>query len=382
MRTLVAVPVAGLFVLLSVGLYHQQQHSIISPLQSRRSLLDSSLDIRSILAKPKVYEHSEWCRASTEPPLDFWNCDPLHENITAVPLYGGLTNGLKFILLASIYSAEHNQCLFIDESKSVFPKHGGPFLEKFFEPIGIPPHHELVMRAHEETRVKFRFWPELWDIKHNRRVQNQIYNNTSWEQQQQQHHPASSMMMEGHDLKRYFLKRIWRPLPHVREAACIRMERLLNGSQDYIAFSIRQGDKTSEGMAFATMQQYIDKAEEILGADRPSMPLVFVATDECKAIPELQALRPTWTFVSACDFDQDKNEHGYDVFENAKWSSDEIQQHYSKFFVELFAMASAKIFIGVWYTNVSWWVYFMRPTGDDFHLLETPGMNHLVPSTW
>jgi len=42
------------------------------------------------------------------------------------------------------------------------------------------------------------------------------------------------------------------------------------------------------------------------------------------------------------------------------WTEEQTDAHFSKFITEMIAMASAKYWIGVSTTNVSFWVYFMR----------------------
>jgi hypothetical protein len=91
---------------------------------------------------------------------------------------------------------------------------------------------------------------------------------------------------------------------------------------------------------------------------------------------EFRSLRPTWRFVSECDKQaQSAAGHaGFALADMKAWSQSDTDAHYAKFFVELYAMATAKYFIGVWYTNVSWWAQFMRdPDRTTFLMLDTPG---------
>lgn len=70
---------------------------------------------------------------------------------------------------------------------------------------------------------------------------------------------------------------------------------------------------------------------------------------------EFRDLRPGWTFVSECDKPLYKEEeHGFVLDDAQSWSEEQLDRHYQKFFTELYAMAFAKHWIGVKYTNVSW----------------------------
>lgn len=47
-------------------------------------------------------------------------------------------------------------------------------------------------------------------------------------------------------------------------------------------------------------------------------------------------------------------ETGFNLDETNQWNFERQDQHFAKFFTELFAMVFAKHLIGVKYTNVSW----------------------------
>jgi hypothetical protein len=80
-------------------------------------------------------------------------------------------------------------------------------------------------------------------------------------------------------------------------------------------------------------------------------PLIFAATDACEPLEEFKKLRPGWRIVSECDR---VVQHGFVLQDHLKWTREQVDEHYSKFFVELLAMAGAKVWIGVAYSNVSW----------------------------
>ena len=89
-----------------------------------------------------------------------------------------------------------------------------------------------------------------------------------------------------------------RPLPQVRDQTCSTLAA--HGlAEDFITLSIRQGDKKSEeNFQFATMQQYVDAAEQSIPVHFDgNIPSIFVATDDCSVLTELRQLKPDWRFV-------------------------------------------------------------------------------------
>ena len=60
---------------------------------------------------------ADWCMPVTLPHLNYNNCDP-NKPVNRIPLFGGLTNALKYILLGVIKSFEEDRCFYIDESRS------------------------------------------------------------------------------------------------------------------------------------------------------------------------------------------------------------------------------------------------------------------------
>eukprot|EP00543_Licmophora_paradoxa_P013530 CAMPEP_0202466536 /NCGR_PEP_ID=MMETSP1360-20130828/69095_1 /ASSEMBLY_ACC=CAM_ASM_000848 /TAXON_ID=515479 /ORGANISM="Licmophora paradoxa, Strain CCMP2313" /LENGTH=153 /DNA_ID=CAMNT_0049090707 /DNA_START=135 /DNA_END=593 /DNA_ORIENTATION=+ len=153
------------------------------------------------------------------------------------------------------------------------------------------------------------------------------------------------------------MRRIWRPHAPLREKVCGKLENH-DLTEDYIAFSVRRGDKKElEHFEYQDLQDYIVRAEEeITAVFNGTVPKIFVATDDCTVMPEFQKLRPTWTFVSQCDNNDDTGFALYDVMD---WTIEQTDAHFEKFMIELYGLAMGRVFIGVSYTNVAWWVYFM-----------------------
>lgn len=161
-------------------------------------------------------------------------------------------------------------------------------------------------------------------------------------------------------LKKHFLRRMFRIKPTVRDSACGKLaDHGLNSIEPYMALSIRRGDKVTETELIHTVDPYIELAEKAIQSHFDgNVPTMFVATDDCNVMSEFHEARPNWNFVSECD---DISEANGFVFKEARhWTEEQTDAHYNKFIAEMIGMASAKYWIGVASTNVSYWVYFMR----------------------
>mmetsp|Transcript_27214 Transcript_27214/g.41392 ORF Transcript_27214/g.41392 Transcript_27214/m.41392 type:complete len:160 (+) Transcript_27214:1017-1496(+) len=75
------------------------------------------------------------------------------------------------------------------------------------------------------------------------------------------------------------------------------------------------------------------------------------------------AYDPNGSFFSECS-DDDNEGRGFVLRDVPDWTEVEHEQHFRKFFTELHGLALSRFYIGVRYTNVTWWVYFMRPQID------------------
>jgi len=293
---------------------------------------------------------SEWCSPPLLPPLPYEECKN-RQIINSVPLYGGLTNSLKMVLLGAILSFEEGVCFFVDESQSELLHRGDKsesldsFINRYFEPIGLSAKDPRVKRATKNNKIEVKDWTKVWENVEKRRMYGQTYNIES----------LGYPNIEGHHLKRVMLRRMWRPLPKWRHQTCNALAEHVKGDE-FMTFSVRRGDKsTEENFSFATMQQYVDMADQVIPSHfNGKIPTIFVATDDCSVMQELRGLRPHWKFVSECDRQQAPGHDGFALADMKAWSQADTDAHYAKFFVELYAMASSRVFIGVWYTNVSW----------------------------
>jgi len=323
----------------------------------------------------------DWCVETDLGRLPYERCDP-NKPLNVIRLVGGMTNAFKGVLLGAILSFEQNRCFYLDESNShlrLRNKDQGEdpipsIVNRYFEPIGLQKDHPKVKQAFNDGSYEYQNFVALWDDLRVRRPANSTSSIDNLFYQQ----------VEGHYLKRTMMKRMWRFLPRFRQRACSGLETHLPSSDEYMAMSVRRGDKTTEGIIYLEMSMYIDEAQRAIGTIFDGrVPTIFVATDDCSALGELRSLRPSWTFVSECDFaTKDSSDlHGFALTDMKDWTMEQTDAHFEKFFVELLGLVSAKYFIGTSYTNVSWWVFFMRkPDRNMFQILDPPADNkdHLL----
>jgi hypothetical protein len=329
--------------------------------------------------KPKI----DWCIESHLEPLPYDSCNA-DDIVYRIPLHGGMTNAIKMILLGVIKAFEENRCFFLDETSSHlnnFDKvnfYQNGFYARYFERIGLYNEDARVQKARQENRIRSLTWKEVWEPIYYRRVPDQLTSIPSLGYHQ----------VPGHELKAIMLQRMWRPLPAIRQATCERMHKLLGTTQGtpFLAMSIRRGDKYLENFDYTTMDTYLHAAERILQdyfhhvEVDVIVPTIFVASDDCTVLSELRSAKPTWKFVSECDNSQ---QTGFVINDMYEWDIAEHDKHNAKFFTELFTMAAAAYWIGVAYTNVSWFVYFMRGgVMENFELLDAPAGTNVILSSW
>ena len=269
-----------------------------------------------------------------------------------------------------IWAYEENTCYFIDE-RGPHPAEMAardppleiidPFIERYFEPLSLPRDHPKVQWA-----MKWHKFVEPDYFQMNRHEYGNFGAGLLPVDAPQRHRKrdVQSLFLYNKDniwLKKVLLRRLFRILPWIREVACSRLSK--HGlDEDYIALSIRRGDKSLEYALESSLQPYIDEAEVAVKTHfNGVVPKIFVASDDCSVMEEIRALRPDWKFVGECDNASEDN--GFVLTAAQRWTPEETDRHYEKFVTEMIAMASAKYFIGVATTNVSFWVYFMRQLG-------------------
>jgi hypothetical protein len=267
-------------------------------------------------------------------PLRYDDCKP-GEILNVIPLFGGMTNALKMVLLGTILSYEEGRCFYVNEETAhLNPIKNGTkegFITKYMEPIGLPKDHPYVKLAYKENRVQVRPYYHYWNKLETRRTRGRMYNITS----------LGYDNIEGHMLKKKVLRRMWRLLPKYREATCTTLMGHELGDE-FMSFSVRRGDKSTEKFVFTPLPKYIKAAEMQTRQFGGKIPKIFVATDDCRVMKEFRQLRPDWTFISECDKQQYDN--GFVLRDIHKWSDDHQEDHFRKFFVEMFALATSKVF--------------------------------------
>jgi Alpha-(1,6)-fucosyltransferase N- and catalytic domains len=336
----------------------------------QRTILQRRLRFDPISTESKhasLLSNDYWCSESDLEPLPYSSCNA-NDIIYRIPLHGGMTNAIKMALLAVIRAFEENRCFFLDESQSHlnnFDKvhyYENGFYSRYFERIGLSNEDPLVLKAIAENRTVVLTWKEVWEPGRYRRMHDQLSSIPSLGYQN----------VPGHELKAIMLRRMWRPLPAVREAACKRMHDHV-GHDPFLAINIRRGDKNTEAtfQGYLSMEEYVSAADEVIREKFHNVPpVIFVASDDCTVLSELRSKRPAWKFVSECDTIQSS---GFVLSEMQNWTPKDYDAHYGKFFTELFAMYKAKFWIGIASTNVTWFVYFMRGAKlENFWLLDKP----------
>eukprot|EP00547_Thalassionema_nitzschioides_P007909 CAMPEP_0194200300 /NCGR_PEP_ID=MMETSP0156-20130528/963_1 /TAXON_ID=33649 /ORGANISM="Thalassionema nitzschioides, Strain L26-B" /LENGTH=405 /DNA_ID=CAMNT_0038925275 /DNA_START=43 /DNA_END=1260 /DNA_ORIENTATION=+ len=345
--------------------------------RQRRAIAKLAHPNETITKKLSTAAHS-YCDGNdlVDYPLPKYDACPPNSTLNVIPFFGGMTNALKFVVLGGLLSFEENRCFIVSEKDAhLNPGHKygktqdgemGNFVDHFFEQIGLPHDHPFVKERMESGNYKVRDWQEYWTpLKERRTALHRFdYNTTMYS------HPVPRV--DGVTLKRDFIRHIWHLLPSYRNSTCQALKEKEIFDTDYIAMSIRRGDKTKEKFTskFPTVGAYVVEADNLVphvfkDGQRPTF---FLATDDCYVVHIFRESRPEYTFVSQCD-DLAENQNGYDILDIPKMNAQQREEHFRKFFIELYALALSKVFIGVAYTNVAWWAFMMRPADKETFLL-------------
>ena len=122
------------------------------------------------------------------------------------------------------------------------------------------------------------------------------------------------------------LRLVFRILPKMRDMSCERLSKL-DLQEEYIAMSVRRGDKSLEFELDSSLQPYIDKAEIAIQSHfEGRMPTIIVASDDCSVMQELRELKPEFIFVGECDNANQSN--GFVIAETKHWTLEETDNHY------------------------------------------------------
>lgn len=244
--------------------------------------------------------------------------------------------------------------------KSIFP-----FLERYFEPMGLSSGSTKLEKARRYHKIVQPSYHQIQNHEFGKRSGGLTTFDNPIRHKLRTIESLNMWDMENIQLKKTMLRRFFRILPQKRDIACSRLSK--QGLQEeYIAMSVRRGDKAMEYELESSLQPYIDKAELAIEMHfGGNLPPIFVASDDCSVMKELRDLRPGWRFVGECDNATEDN--GFVIADMKTWSLEQTDRHYEKFITEMIAMASAKYWIGVSTTNVSFWIYYMRhyDAGDD-----------------
>ena len=320
---------------------------------------------------------TRWCKESSLPALNYHDCDG-----SGIVYEINFQSGFKMILLSVIKAFEDNRCFYIthqnllqedqSDASSVAHQNNISALDRYTEPIGLSESDPIVIKAKSEGRVKVLDWlVDVWEIAQNRRSHKSLHNISSLEY----------WNLEGTFLKKVMLQRMWRLQPSVRATACLALQSHLREDDDFLALGIHLKPRTNLGLKPtyipATPNEYVLAAEQAIAKDFASVvPKIFVATNDCRVMDTLRRLRQNWTFVSECD-----DYSNFHATTRAFQTLEQADRHFRKFFVELFGIASAKIYLGTGYTNMAWWAFLMREDRWSTRLLDEPNQYDTI-DTW
>jgi len=348
-------------------------------------------------ARSGFMHNTQWCRPPEEdafpaPPIDYNQCE--NPQLIHMDINGGMTSYLNKILKVAMWAARDNSCFYINEGLGVLNEADGgkhfshsklgyrlvdgqdtymiPFLTRYFGQMGLEKSRFEEMLASGTYDV---ITPSPSDINHHDfGGKASLTTNDPKKRFEIMSIPQLGYNnVERLSLKKHFLRRMFRINADVRDRACHRLAS--QGLDDeYMALSVRRGDKVTETSILDTVDPYIRLAEEGINSHFDGkVPTMFVATDDCSVMQEFRDARPEWTFVSECDNASEAN--GFVYKEMKLWSEEQTDAHFNKFIAEMIGMASARYWIGVATTNVSYWVYFMRSleaTDDSFIWADPP----------
>lgn len=310
-------------------------------------------------------ESAEWCQAPKEPPLPYDSCKK-HQLLPEAKLRmgSGMCSIMYGLLDVTSWAFSNELCFFVNEDDILLRDRSDPnstFINRYFEPIGVAKDHQIVRYAREQPDKS-----HIQDFFSHKHVLD-----FGWA-------PAKHIESLGikytqkHDFRKLMTRRMFRFQQETRHKACSTLESH-NLADEYMAFSIRRGDKhkevNKEGVHpdIPSMERYVQAAELMAQVHYGGeVPPIFVATDDCQVMSELREMRPKWRFESECD---KVVATGYDLANMANWTQAQLDEHFEKFFVELIGMASAKVWVGISYTNVAFIVYYMRQQQDDTFVL-------------
>jgi hypothetical protein len=224
----------------------EQQQVRLVPVQQLK------LDAEALVLKELTHSLCDIDEDPKFPPLAYDNCDP-NGVLNVIPLMGGMTNALKMVLLGAIMSFEEGRCFYVDEEEAhLNPLKDGQregFIQKYMQPIGLPKDHPYVVNAFKHGLIHRRTYLDYWISTDKRRIYGNKYDIPK----------LGYGDIEGHQLKRAFIRRMWRPLPQYKEATCNSLKSHDLGDE-FIALSVRRGDKSLEKFAYTSLDKYIDAA--------------------------------------------------------------------------------------------------------------------------
>ena len=300
-------------------------------------------------------------------PLDTFRCKN-RTSLGCITLTGGSGFASAFfqVLQGVAAALALDMCFFLDESFTQL-RHPSKksFWNEYFEPFGLPvpkPDALKKMRGDQPglhqskwshgrspiVQLSFGWWPggqgQMQELVTPLNPGGYFHSVALQETSLKE-----SLHGQRLEADRELVRKVIRYRPSVGQAICSRFSHL-GLRPDYIAITIRRGDKTLEvkhgNAVFAPISWYVQVIEHLSGAQ--DAPQVFVTTDDGSTVQELREFRPNWEILSVAP----GNETGFFLNDFGKQSQSHMHDHMMKFFLEVHAIANARYFIGTKTTNV------------------------------
>jgi hypothetical protein len=156
-----------------------------------------------------------------------------------------------------------------------------------------------------------------------------------------------------------FFQYAWRLKPEISHLIQDRYLKLGLPSR-FAACSLRRGDKhvlerDAHGPDPYPVAGYVNHLSRLMQHFQLP-PIVYISADDCTVVNEFRSLRPSWTFVHACN----DTDVGFHIMTFRTWSREQKREHLEKFFLELFALSVADVALVTTSSNKGFLVQHLR----------------------
>jgi hypothetical protein len=279
--------------------------------------------------------------------------------VNLIRLEGSTASAMRTMVLGAMFSFKQNRCFFVDDPIRL--------TKDYFEPIGLPRLHPIVVKAIAENRIHVVTPREYWDDRIPLSGDVSMFDMEN---------------VNGLFLRKVMLRRILKLKSNVRDDICDNLDQFPLGDK-FMTISVKQHRTYYDVEVRGEIPQnllprtyeldaYIHHAKDAFRFFYNNTVLpIYIATDDCKVMQQLRKMEPTWKFYSECDF----LPKGYifspfNVWNNAELTEAQRKAFMHKIFVDLWAMAVSTYFIGNGAADMAWIAYFMRSSRSNFILVD------------